>query len=568
MGTVGLNFGSATSGQGFDVPATVTSIVTNLQKVEQPWKDQLDSLQSQDTALSNLGTSLSTLSTDLSQLTDFTGTLAQKTGSSSDTGVLQLNSASSSAVAGSHTVAVTALAQTSSGYLTPVSSASEPLSGAIDITVGSGIKHTITLGSSNGTLSGLAAAINQAGIGVNASVLTDSNGSRLSLVSGKSGAGGSLAVSSSIVDTGNGNAALSFKNMIPGTDAKLTVDGVYLTSASNTVANLIPGVTFQLLSVSPTGSDGNPVAAQVIIGNNNSGVESAVAAVVKDYNALVSAINVQQGNDSSGKAEPLFGSPTLSLLQQQLMSALHAQNPAGTLQSVSSGSGVTLTGSVTIQVGSSQQQTIAVPNSDNSLQGLADAINAAGLGATASVITQHGQSTLAFYTQTAGTTLSVNSNLVEQATDTNGQASSTTLGYSSSSDIPSLSCLGITVSKSADGTLSLDASALDAALNSDFSSVVGFFQGANSWGQSFAQILSNAGSTSSTGTLKLAMNSNSTIEKGLNQNISNQDARIDTQKKKLTDELNKANQILQALPSQLQGFNQLYSAISGYNTKG
>jgi flagellar hook-associated protein 2 len=566
MGTVGLNFGSATSGQGFNVTETVTSIVTNLQKVEQPWKDQLGSLQAQDTAFSNLGTLLSTLSSDLSQLTDFTGVLAQKTGSSSDTNVLQLASASSTAVAGSHSVAVTALAQTSSGYLTPVGSASEALSGSIDITVGAGIKHTITLGPSNGTLAGLAAAINQAGVGVNASVLTDSNGSRLSLVSGRSGAGGSLAVNSSIVDTGNGNAALAFKNVIPGTDAKLTVDGVDLTSASNTVSNLIPGLTFQLLSVSHNGSDGNPIAAQVIIGNDNSGVESAVAAVVKDYNALVSAINQQQGNDSRGKAEPLFGSPTLSLLQQQLMSALHAPNPAGTLQSISS-SGITLTGSITLQVGSSQQKTISVPASDDSLQGLADAINTAHLGVTASVITQNGQSTLAFYTAIAGTTLNVNSNIVAQSTDNGGQATSDTLGYSNSSDIPSLSCLGITVSPSADGSLTLDASALDVAMNSDFSSVLGFFQGANSWGQGFAQILNNAGSTSSTGTLKLALNSNAAIEKGLNKSISNQDERIDAQKKKLTDELNKANQILQSLPSQLQGFDQLYSAISGYNTK-
>src|SRR5947209_17362395 len=196
MGTVGLSFGSPTSGQGFDVAATVDKLATNLQRVEQPWKDQLASLKTQDAALSSIGTLLSALSNDVSQLTNFTGVLAQKTGSSSDTSVLQLASATAAAVAGSHTVAVTALAQTSSGYLTPVSSASETLSGSIDITVGKGIKHTINLGSSNGTLSGLAAAINAAGIGVNASVLTDANGARLSVVSGTSGTNGNLTITS------------------------------------------------------------------------------------------------------------------------------------------------------------------------------------------------------------------------------------------------------------------------------------------------------------------------------------------------------------------------------------
>src|SRR5581483_12425501 len=99
MGTVGLNFGSPTSGAGFDVSATVSTIMANLEKVETPWKTQLSSLESQDTVLSNLGTLLSSLSHDVSQLTDFTGVLAQKTGSSSDTNVLELASASSSALA-------------------------------------------------------------------------------------------------------------------------------------------------------------------------------------------------------------------------------------------------------------------------------------------------------------------------------------------------------------------------------------------------------------------------------------------------------------------------------------
>src|SRR6202453_2044309 len=104
MGTVGISFGSPTSGAGFDVSSTVSQIVGNLQNVETPWKTQLTSLESQDTAISSLGTMFSNLSTDLSNLTDFQGILAQKPGSSSDNNVLELTSASTSAVAGTHTV--------------------------------------------------------------------------------------------------------------------------------------------------------------------------------------------------------------------------------------------------------------------------------------------------------------------------------------------------------------------------------------------------------------------------------------------------------------------------------
>ena len=145
MGTVGLNFGSATSGQGFDVTSTVNQIVTNLQAVETPWKTQLTSLQNKDTALSSLGTQFSTLSTDLQSLTDFTGTMAYKTGSSSDTNVLTLTSASAASVAGTHTIVVQNLAQTSSAATDAVG-ASDVLTGGITFKVGGGAWQTVNVG--------------------------------------------------------------------------------------------------------------------------------------------------------------------------------------------------------------------------------------------------------------------------------------------------------------------------------------------------------------------------------------------------------------------------------------
>ncbi len=668
MGTVGLSFGSPTSGQGFDVSSTVAAIVSNLQNVETPWKTQLSALQSQDTVISNLGSLLSNLSNDLSQLTDFTGIMAQKTGSSSDTNVLQLTSATSSASAGTHTVVVNNLAQTSSGYLAAISSASDTLSGSITLQVGGGTAQTITLNSTNNTLAGLAQAINSSGVGVTASVLTDSSGSRLSLVSGTSGAGGNIQVTAnSIVDTSNSNAALGYTSAVAGKDASLVVDGVSLTSASNTVSNLIPGLTFQLLSASPLQSDNSLEPVQIVIGNDNSGVESAVNSFVSDYNSLVSAMNAQEGNNSSGNPEPLFGSPTLTLLQQQLFSGLNSSNPSGYLDAISAVSGTTLSGSITLQVGSGTPQTITLDSTDNTLQGLADAINNANLGVTANIVTKNGQSTLSLLAQTAGSAgaLTVSSSLtataptllnftgiqssggynasgaldpIASSTDTltgsltiqvgsgapqtitldssdntlqglanaiNGttgigvtasvssdgttlsflsntsgtagnltvtsniidttNTSSSPVNYTRSSDLSALSSLGITASQTDNGTISFDATMLDSVLNSDFSGVQGFFQSANSWGLDFASILNNAGTSSSSGILKLAQNSNSSSESLLNANISKEESLISAEQKSLTAELNSANEILQQLPTQLEGINQLYSAITGYN---
>jgi flagellar hook-associated protein 2 len=672
MGTVGLSFGSPTSGTGFDVSSTVASIVSNLRNVETPWNTQLTTLHTQDTAISSLGTLYSNLSNDLSALTELNGIIAQKTGSSSDTNVLTLTAANNAAVAGTHTVEVTSLAQTSSGYLAPIASSSDTLSGSITIQAGSGTTQTINVSTlTNQTLAGLASAINSSGAGVIASVLTDSSGSRLSLVSGTSGAGGGITISSnSIADTTTSSGTLAYASAVAGKNAQLTVDGVDLTSSSNTVANLIPGITFQLLAPTSTGEQ-----VQVVIGNDNTGVESTINQLVSDYNSLISAINAQEGNDSSGNAEPLYGSPTLSLLQQQLMSGLNMQNPNGYLDSItnagdtlsgsinislaggiplyfSSTAGTdtpasttstgtlnpivntsdTLSGSITIQVGGgtaasitmaevntaeggttlsdlesyintnsstlgvtasivtnsdgssslsllsgtsgtagtlnvassiadTSTQTIAVPTSSGSdnLSGLASAINSSHAGVTASVVTNSAGSQLVLVSNTTGSAGALT--VTPSITDT---TTSTALNYNSGgSDINSLTGLGISVNN--DGSLTLSVASLDSVLNTDYGSVSGFFQNANSWGQTFSATLTSSGTSSVTGILALAAKSNSNIESTLNADISKEESLISAQQKSLTTELNTANQIMQSIPSQLDQVNQLYSAITGYN---
>lgn len=323
MGTVGLNFGAAASGQGFDVASTVTQIQASEQAIETPWQNQLTALKAQDTVLSTLGSDLSTLTTSLQALTDFNGVFSQKQGSSSNTNLLSLTSASTTASAGSHTIVINSLAQTSSEVSSPVSNANDTLSGSLTIQ-----GHTFNVDSADNdtTLASLASAINSAGIGVSANVISDSNGSRLSLVSGTSGAAGQLSVSASLSGASSGTISLSSSQT--GQDASLSVDGVSITSGSNTITNAIPGVTFQLLDASP----GTPV--QVEITNDNSNIESAMSTFVNAYNAVINDINGQEKTDSSGNPEPLFGNPALALIQSQVTSALFAGSPSGTINNI------------------------------------------------------------------------------------------------------------------------------------------------------------------------------------------------------------------------------------------
>ena len=113
--------------------------------------------------------------------------------------------------------------------------------------------------------------------------------------------------------------------------------------------------------------------------------------------------------------------------------------------------------------------------------------------------------------------------------------------------------------------MTFDANSLDSVLNTDYASVVGFFQNANSWGQTFSNMLTNAGTSSPTGILALASSSNSNIESTLNAEITRENSMISAEQSSLTAELNSANEIMQELPSQLQGINELYAAITGYN---
>jgi flagellar hook-associated protein 2 len=79
-------------------------------------------------------------------------------------------------------------------------------------------------------------------------------------------------------------------------------------------------------------------------------------------------------------------------------------------------------------------------------------------------------------------------------------------------------------------------------------------------------MLTNAGTSSPTGLLSLATSSDSSIESTLNSDISKEDIAISAEQKSLTAELTSANEVIQEIPMQLSQVNELYSAITGYNS--
>jgi flagellar hook-associated protein 2 len=560
MGTVGISFGNPTSGQGFNVSSTVSQILANLQAVETPWQTQLSSLDAQDSALTSIGSDLSTLTSALQNLTDFQGVLSGKLGSSSDSTVLQISSAATSSVSGTHTVVVNKLAESSS-FASDSLAGTDTLSGTFTLAVGSGSTQTITINSSDNTLTTLAATINSGSYGVTANVVTASNGTQqLSLVSQTSGTGGNLTIGGALTDSTTGST-VNFTQVQAGQDADLTVDGVDVTSSSNTVTNAIQGVTLQLLNQSPNGEK-----VQVVITNDNSAVESAVSSFVSSYNQVIGDLNQQETNNASGNPEPLFGTAALASLQEDIEAALNfvqPQNAVGTTTAI--GNTDTLSsGSLSIQVGSGSAQNVNF--SGGTLSDLADAINSAGVGVTASIITSGSSVTLSLTNSTSGSNGVITVNPGSLTDTTTGDQ--VNFGTSTSSGITSLTQLGITASTSDDGTLSLNTDTLDSALNSNYQAVVNFLQPSGeftTFGGNLTNVLDNLGSGTTDGVISLALAQNSSQESQLNTNISTENTYISSQQALLTSELNTANQTLEQIPEQVNEVNELYSAISGFN---
>jgi flagellar hook-associated protein 2 len=343
--------------------------------------------------------------------------------------------------------------------------------------------------------------------------------------------------------------------------AGTTISGsMSVTLGSGTTENIVVGAapTTPAANTIYTGSGVNSLSGIAnAINSANIGVTAAVATSDGDSTLTFTS-------QTASSVEPLSISSSLVATTEPALGTVVTPGTSASTSSASlfgvEGENDTLAGSVTIQVGKGAAQTITVGSSSNTLATLATAINNANIGVTASVADNNGSYSLKILSGTAGVagSITLTSNILDASNPT-----TTSLNYTNASDINNLTSLGISVNN--DGSLVLDSTSLDSVLNSDYTGVVNFFQSANGWGQTFSSLLTNSGTSSPTGILALASSSDSAIESSLNADISKENAYISSQQTSLTEELNSANEIMQQLPSQLQGVNELYSAVTGYN---
>jgi flagellar hook-associated protein 2 len=295
---------------GIDVQSVVSQLMAIQRRPETQMQQQQANINQQISMLGVLSSDLGALYTAANTLRDFNGGLSAKTATSSRSDVVTATADTSAAI-GNHTVVVSSLATVSSSYSDVVPSGAQFGGAEIDVAYGDpnnpSSTDKIVIPAGDNSLQQVAGYINSSNYGVTANVVTDAQGSRLVLVSKTSGAAGNLTVTS---------PALNFTQGTAGVDAQLTVDGVPMDSATNTVTTGLPGVTLDLASAAPN----TPVT--IAVAADTSQATQTINSFVSAYNTVISDINGQFSVDANAQEGPLAGNSGLRSLQNELLSAV------------------------------------------------------------------------------------------------------------------------------------------------------------------------------------------------------------------------------------------------------
>lgn len=335
----------------------VNSIVSQLMQVEsQPLvalAKKESSYQAKLSAFGSLSSALSSFQSTLAGLNDLSK--FQQLGSTSSDATIATATTAKGAAAGKYSINLTHLAQQQllaskgmasttasigSGDTTTISFQFGTISGG---TLANGVytgasfaenpdqpSGSITIDSSNNSLQGIRDAINKAGLGVTATIVADGSAepNRLVLTSDKTGAASSMKI------TVDGDSALQnllgydpadggaqkLSQTSAAQNAQMTLNGIAITSATNTITGAVEGVT---LTASKIGS------TDISITRDTSVVEKNVNAFVKAYNDLNTTLKALTAyNPGTKSGGPLIGDSTVRTIQSGLQ-RMFAAPPAG-----------------------------------------------------------------------------------------------------------------------------------------------------------------------------------------------------------------------------------------------
>ena len=345
---------TSSSTTALDVP----TLVSQLMAVERRPIDKLNAkITDTQTKISSFGTISGLVSSFQTAARNLTTGLQKVAATPSDPNVLSAT-AGSTAVPGTYAVNVSQLAQSHNLVAAGQTSSSTAIgdgtattvtfdlgtisggtltngiySGAAFTSNGSGTA-SITIDGTNNTLEGIRDAINAAGLGVTATIVNDGSGTpyRLALASSSSGASNSIKITTSggdgAIDSLLGYDPAGTQHLtqtLAAQNASLTVNGIAITSASNTVSEAVQGVTLTLKNTTTT-------PASLTVARDSEAINTAASGFVDAYNALASQIKSRSAYGADAKtAGALAGDGTLRAMQEQMRGIFNTPATGGTL---------------------------------------------------------------------------------------------------------------------------------------------------------------------------------------------------------------------------------------------
>lgn len=365
-------------GSGLDVNSLVSQLVAAERSVSDSQLNRQEiSLTSKFSALGSLKGSLGGFKATLSGLNTLSSFSTNKA-TSSDTSVFTAT-ADSQALSSDYSIAVSQLATSHSLASTGFSDSDETAIGTGTITIRRGTTDyvpgtdtynsftlnedstaaNITIDSSNNTLEGIMAAINDADIGISASIINDGSGFRLLLSSETTGENNSLEIAVADDDANDTDtsglsrlafnaSATNLEQTNAALDANFTINGLAISSESNSVSSAIPGVTLDLKTTSAS-------TVTLSVAADLTPVISGVNSFIAGYNSFISTANSLSSYDAENDvAAALVGDFTLRSISGQIGNILRSavSGLTGTISNLSE-LGITTTAAGTLVLDSS-----------------------------------------------------------------------------------------------------------------------------------------------------------------------------------------------------------------------
>lgn len=351
----------ALSSPGIGSNLDVNNIVTQLMTVE---RQPLQKLNQKEAVYQTKLTAYGAIKGALSAFQDALGSLKSAasfqtvTASVADASVASA-SASNLADVATYALAVTKLAQShklaSAGFAGADSSVG---SGTLTLQFGTDngggsftanaakATQTIVIGAGENTLGAIRDKINAAHAGVTATIINDGlTGYKLVLTSNDSGAANSLKITAADDDGDNtdpsGLSQLVYNPSTGGTknlsqvmtaqNAEFSVDGIAVSKASNSVSDVIHGVTLNLLK-----APGATAPTTITVARNSGSTKSAIDGFVKAYNELNKDLHDLSAYDPKTKTGgALLGDRAVLAIQSSVRSVLSSSLPGSAFATLS-----------------------------------------------------------------------------------------------------------------------------------------------------------------------------------------------------------------------------------------